>query len=305
MTSINHNSDSDMQPGLPLAPASRPIKVIVLFAALFIGLCLTSLLSEWGADLFGRDSREALLLTSAMQSLLSFILPAWICYRLMKPDPLCSLGLKRSFSVAWLLLTVLAMAVAVPALNEVIHLNESIKFSPAVDALFSQWEEQAQAMTDVMLSTDSVGGLIAGILIIGVLTGLGEEIFFRGALQPMLVGKGVSAAGTVWIAAIVFSIMHFQPYGFIPRVLLGAFFGYLYLWSGSIWLPATAHALNNSMVVLMTWLSKRGISAAWYEETGVADGFPAVALVSLAATSAVIFAIYKYSRLYGKGRRER
>ena len=196
------------------------------------------------------------------------------------------------------------MAVAVPALNEVIHLNESIKFSPAVDALFSQWEEQAQAMTDVMLSTDSVGGLIAGILIIGVLTGLGEEIFFRGALQPMLTGKGVSAAGAVWIAAIVFSIMHFQPYGFIPRMLLGAFFGYLYLWSGSIWLPATAHALNNSIVVLMRWLSKRGISAPWYEETGVADGFPAVALVSLAATSAVIFVIYKYSGQYGKSRRE-
>lgn len=305
MTSINHNSNSDMQPGLPLAPASRPIKVIVLFAALFIGLCLTSLLSEWGADLFGRDSREALLLTSAMQSLLSFILPAWICYRLMKPDPLRSLGLKRSFSGAWILLTVAAMAAAVPALNEIIHLNESIRFSPAVDALFSQWEEQAQTMTDVMLSTDSVGGLIAGILIIGILTGFGEEIFFRGALQPMLVGKGVSASGAVWIAAIVFSIMHFQPYGFIPRVLLGAFFGYLYLWSGSIWLPATAHALNNSMVVLMTWLSRHGTSESWYEDAGVSDGFPAMALVSVAATCAVIFAIYKYksTMLYGKSRR--
>lgn len=305
MTSINHNSNSDMQPGLPLAPASRPIKVIVLFAALFIGLCLTSLLSEWGADLFGRDSREALLLTSAMQSLLSFILPAWICYRLMKPDPLRSLGLKRSFPGAWILLTVAAMAAAVPALNEIIHLNESIRFSPAVDALFSQWEEQAQTMTDVMLSTDSVGGLIAGILIIGILTGLGEEIFFRGALQPMLVGKGVSASGAVWIAAIVFSIMHFQPYGFIPRVLLGAFFGYLYLWSGSIWLPATAHALNNSMVVLMTWLSRHGTSESWYEDAGVSDGFPAMALVSVAATCAVIFAIYKYksTMLYGKSRR--
>jgi membrane protease YdiL (CAAX protease family) len=41
-----------------------------------------------------------------------------------------------------------------------------------------------------------------------------------------------------------------QFYGFIPRMLLGAVFGYLVIYSGSIWAAVLAHFVNNSLAVL-------------------------------------------------------
>ena len=110
----------------------------------------------------------------------------------------------------------------------------------------------------------------------------------------MLLGPGVNRHGAVWLAALVFSIMHFQPFGFIPRLLLGAFFGYLYMWSGSIWLSATAHAFNNSLVVIFTWLAHRGADISFYEHCGTAEnGTLWMAFVSLALSVGMIFACSK------------
>lgn len=289
----------------PLGGASRPVKLLLLFGAFFVGLCITSVIGEAGAAMLGAGSRAALLFTSAVQSVVAFILPAWVCYRLISPDPLTRLGVKRGYTLAALLLTLAVMAAATPAMNEIIHLNESMRFGKTVDALFRLWEGEAKRLTDVMLLTQSVGGLVAGVLIVGALTGFAEELFFRGALQPMLKGSGVNATGAVWIAAIVFSLMHFQPYGFVPRLLLGAFFGYLYMWSGSIWLPATAHAVNNSLVVVTAWLTTRGADVSGMEQAGVAEGgFPWIAALSAVATGVLIAIAYRWIRRPAKASKQ-
>jgi len=52
----------------------------------------------------------------------------------------------------------------------------------------------------------------------------------------------------------LFSAIHLQFAGFFPRLFLGAFLGYLYYWSGSIWLPILIHFLFNGLQVLATYL---------------------------------------------------
>jgi uncharacterized protein len=55
----------------------------------------------------------------------------------------------------------------------------------------------------------------------------------------------------VWLTAIVFSVIHFQFYGFLPRVLLGALLGYLVIWTGSIWASILAHFANNALAFVL------------------------------------------------------
>jgi membrane protease YdiL (CAAX protease family) len=55
----------------------------------------------------------------------------------------------------------------------------------------------------------------------------------------------------IWICAAIFSAIHMQFLGFVPRLLLGAYFGYLLIWSGNIWLPIIAHFCNNAIAVLL------------------------------------------------------
>lgn len=273
-----------------LRNASRPTRLICLGLTFFIGLCLTSLL----ASAVPGDTRAALLFQSAAQSVVAFILPAWISFRLFYDAPQKQLGLSRGYTATDLMLTLATMVCAVPLLNEIILLNESAAFPADIQAAFRQWEETASAYTDRMLNTTSVGGMLSGVLVVGILTGTAEEVFFRGALQKMLLGNDVNRHGAIWIAALVFSIMHFQPYGFIPRLLLGAFFGYLYTWSGSIWLSATAHAFNNSIVVVLTWLTHRGADISFYENCGTPEsGTLWLAFLSLAATVALLFVCHK------------
>ncbi len=105
----------------------------------------------------------------------------------------------------------------------------------------------------MLVSAGSVQMMIANLIILAVLPAAGEEMIFRGVIQRMLgriLRRGDMA---VWLAAFIFSAMHFQFYGFIPRFILGLVFGYLYYWTGNLWLPVTAHIINNSVTVISSW----------------------------------------------------
>jgi len=97
-----------------------------------------------------------------------------------------------------------------------------------------------------------------GLLVIGIMAGVGEEFLFRGILQPKLKFYIGNPHVAIWLTAAIFSAIHMQFYGFIPRMLLGAIFGYLYHFSGSLLYPIIAHILNNVVTVVLVYLNKLG-----------------------------------------------
>ena len=58
----------------------------------------------------------------------------------------------------------------------------------------------------------------------------------------------------IWITAFIFSAVHMQFYGFVPRMLLGALFGYMFVWTGSLWVPVLMHFVNNGIAVVVNYL---------------------------------------------------
>jgi hypothetical protein len=82
---------------------------------------------------------------------------------------------------------------------------------------------------------------------------------FRGVIQTIFVRWTKNTHAAVWITAILFSAFHMEFFGFLPRLLLGVFFGYFVAWSGSIWTGVWAHFLNNSTVVIITYLFQKKI----------------------------------------------
>ena len=73
----------------------------------------------------------------------------------------------------------------------------------------------------------TVPSLIVSVLIVGVFAGFSEELFFRGAMQRIMMSTRLNLHVTIWVVAVIFSLFHFQFFGFMPRLLLGAYFGYL------------------------------------------------------------------------------
>jgi len=101
---------------------------------------------------------------------------------------------------------------------------------------------------------------LAGLLVIAVIPALGEEVLFRGVLQNIFQKSfgHTQPHAAIWLAAFVFSAIHLQFYGLVPRMLLGALFGYLYVWSGNLWYPIVAHFANNSITLLAIFLYHQG-----------------------------------------------
>lgn len=253
--------------------------LLCTFAAMFIGQLFGSLFAE---------QSSGLLAQAAANTLIMFGLPGFLTARFLKRDPARYLGIERPakgktstvFIFFWALMLFL---IGMPALNQIIYWNANLPVpDEGIWHTLREMEDSAAAVTASMLSATGIGSLIADILIIGLLTGLCEELFFRGALQKTLINIGLGKHSTIWITALIFSFLHFQFFGFIPRMLLGAYFGYLMYATKSVWVSAFVHAFNNSIVVIFTWLANRGVVLQQVDEFGVtAHGFPATAFASL------------------------
>ncbi|MFA5196683.1 MAG: CPBP family intramembrane glutamic endopeptidase, partial [Bacteroidales bacterium] len=114
-------------------------------------------------------------------------------------------------------------------------------------------------------------GFFINILMIAVLPAIGEEFFFRGVLQRLLGEWFKNVHVAVIVTAVIFSAFHLQFYGFLPRFLLGMFLGYIFYWSGSLWVPIIVHFINNGLAVVVAWLSARGMVDFNFETFGSSD----------------------------------
>lgn len=264
----------------------RGYMTLLLLAGAFL-ICIVA--AAFGGTAVGNligDPTYSLLATSGVNTLLMFGVPGFLVCWWMKLSTADYLGLRTPAGESparWFGRALILFLFGLAALNQTIWWNENL---PVPDSGIWQYlremEDAAAETTKQLLASTSVGGLVAGILVVGVLTGLCEELFFRGAMQKTFTMIGAGPHAAVWITAAVFSFMHFQFFGFLPRLLLGALLGYMMLYSGSVWVSGSIHALNNSLVVLTTWLANRGaMGMDAFEDFGVSQGgFPATAIAS-------------------------
>jgi membrane protease YdiL (CAAX protease family) len=179
--------------------------------------------------------------------------------------------------------------------NSQLVLPESMS---GMESWMQEMEQQLMELTKFLTDFQTIPELLMGVLVIGVLAGIGEEIFFRGLIQPkMHLYTGNGHAG-VWVTAFIFSAIHLQFYGFLPRLFLGGMFGYLYYYSGSLTYPILAHIANNSITVFMVYASNQGMIDFDMESTDTVS-YPA-AIIGLLVLLAGIFYFNKINKPNGQ-----
>jgi membrane protease YdiL (CAAX protease family) len=138
--------------------------------------------------------------------------------------------------------------------------------------------------------------LLLNLFVVAILPAIGEELIFRGAFQKLFSQLFKNKHIGIWLAAALFSAIHLQFYGFIPRMLLGAIFGYLLYWSGSLWVPIWAHFVNNAMGVTLSYLSQKGIVSEDIENIGTLEDGAVYIIASLLIVSSLLVWGYKNKR---------
>ena len=209
---------------------------------------------------------------------------------------------------------VVLMLVALPAINLLSYWNQQMTLPAFLEPL-EQWmktsEESAKVLTEQFMQATTFGGLIINILLMALLPAVGEELTFRGVLQRLFEGKSLEDASlqngskapyslkariphlAIWCSAILFSAIHLQFYGFVPRMLMGALFGYMLVWTGSLWIPILMHFTNNAMAVLLYFVSLR---AGWDMDKVDAIGTNDTLWLGVVSMVITIVGIYAFRR---------
>lgn len=196
---------------------------------------------------------DMLRLMQLISAIGTFLLPALAVAWLCSTDPAAYLCIKRKIDGKTLLLVLISMFLMTPAITLVTLLNKEMTL-PSFMAPIENWmktqEGLAEQLTNSLLAGDGIFTLLFNLLVIAVMAGITEEFLFRGALQRIIGQWTTNHHIVIWSAAIIFSAFHLQFYGFLPRMLLGAYFGYLLFWSRNIWIPVFAHFINNAVAVV-------------------------------------------------------
>jgi membrane protease YdiL (CAAX protease family) len=162
----------------------------------------------------------------------------------------------------WIIFVVITiMVISIPWINFTSFLNEKLSHPERWGNLMEKVRENDETSWELMrayLQTGNVGGLLINILMVALIPAVGEEFLFRGTIQRILTEWFRNEHLAVWISALLFSLMHYQFLGLIPRVLLGALFGYLFVWTGSIWMAVLAHFINNGLAVIYYYIYYQG-----------------------------------------------
>ena len=274
----------------------------MLVAVPFFGLEMLTA----GFSASGLTSPEALHFMKYFQVIQSvglFIVPPILLGWLFQGNIQEYLQLNKSTHIQNYLLATVALLIVVPFINFLGDLNSKMTLPDSLSGV-ENWmrsmEDAAQVMVEKFMKVEHISGLLFNVFMIAVLPALGEELMFRGVIQKIFSTWTKNRHWGIWISAFLFSAMHMQFYGFLPRMALGAMFGYLLVWTGTMWAPILAHFVNNLMGVLGYYLINKGVMTKDVEEWGTGTEQIPLVFFSIVAAGFLLFLIYRNQTLKAK-----
>ena len=241
--------------------------IIATFILIFCTLLLSILAQIISIIIFGYEitltfesqNINALKLMQICQSLGTFVIPPFIIGWLFTGNASEYLTLKRRISSIAVILVILTIFVANPFISFIGKINNNMvlpEFLSGIEQWIRQMEDKNTELVNQFIQVETIGGIIVNLIMIVIIPAIGEELLFRGVIQKIFSRMTKNHHWAIWITAILFSALHLQFYGFIPRTILGALFGYMLVYSGSIWLPVIGHFVNNLAAATFLYLEK-------------------------------------------------
>ncbi|MCC9136616.1 CPBP family intramembrane glutamic endopeptidase [Pontibacter silvestris] len=237
---------------------------------------------------------DAMLLFQAIVSFFSFIVAPVYLLRIMGFNLNNYLNWKITPGLGLVLLSGLLIVIIMPFNSAVIDWNANLQFPESMKG-FEQWarseEDRLAELTKLIANFGTLPRFLLGLVVFAAIPAIGEELVFRGVMQRQLHRWFGNMHVAVWAAALIFAAIHVQFFGFVPRAILGALFGYLYFWSGRIIIPMVAHFVNNGFTVFLLYLQQSGAIDADVESTEAMPWYSVI--LSLVLSAAILYYLYQ------------
>lgn len=257
------------------------------------------LFSEFTGILYNQSNPQlfiALMIVQATAGIIGLIALPLLYLKAIEHKAIRSLFRKEvNLPISLVLLAAIGTCFTI-AISPVIEWNMNLDF-PDFLSEFERWARQKEIelmqVTRFLTTFSSTTDFLIGVFVVAVIPGIGEELVFRGFVQNELQRWLKNTHVAIWISAFLFSAMHMQFFGFVPRMLLGALFGYLYYWSGNLLVPMLAHFFHNGFTLVLLYTYQQGITTL-DPESNEAAPLPLVA----GCVVAVVGLLYYFRKLY-------
>lgn len=227
-----------------------------------------------------------------------FICPPLAMGFLVSEKPLKYLGFNTVPSPLVFVPAIAVMFAGLPFIHWLSDLNKAINFPDwmaGVEVWMQNQELNATRLTKLFLNVDSLYGLAVNLFMIALIPAIGEELVFRSVLQPQMGKLFKNIHIGIFVSAILFSAMHFQFYGLLPRFILGLFLGYSFFWSGSIFVPMVMHFVNNGSAVIAYYLHYNGFIQTSMDDFGATSN-PINLVLFTVITGLLLGIIWRFKR---------
>jgi len=284
---------------MKLQEKSYWIQLLVLALFMLGGLLFSSALGElvilliYGTPnmLEASDPVTAIRISQTFVSIGTFLLPSLLFAYCQNRQWFDYNAANRRAPQSMINMVLILSITLLPVVGLLSAFNQSIMPQEGAVAEFMRnLEENANQILELVTSQRSSWDLAANLMVFAVLTGICEEFLFQGALQPLMMKWTKNPHVGILLTAFIFSALHFQFYGFIPRFMLGVYLGYLFYWSRSLWLPILAHVLHNALSLMVDFtLQGRGIDTNNMQFTDVRGSIPTAIGCLLVSAMAIVY----------------
>ncbi len=278
--------------------------VLLLSSVLLMSLGYVIGIFIWdGADVtlalegtFENDNQINILkMFQVLNQLSMFIIPPFVLYFLLRKKIENYLGLSISPNINTFIALVFLYIFSIPFIQWSMEINQHMSLPEAlsgVESWMKEKEDIGALITEKFLNVSTLSGFLLNIIMMAVLPAIGEELLFRGLLMRWF-SKAISNIHiNIIITAFLFSAIHMQFFGFLPRFILGIILGYSYYWTKSIWAPIWLHFINNATTVTVYYWAFNSNSNVNPEEVGNVAGLEYV-LLSVIIVAAILRWMYK------------
>ncbi len=303
-------TDMESRPGIsgqpPLVQLIFTFVVVVLagtilfYILLFIGSLfsgtgfkeLATFYSSGGAD----GSGTILRYVQVSVQVSMFLIPALFIIRILRRPGMPFLRMNTAPDLLGFMLTIILAFMILPLMNYTGFLNSKMELPSwlsGVEIWIREKEDSASGLIDLLIISPGIFMLVINVLILAVVPAFSEELMFRGIVQTLLSRALKSNHAGILVASVIFSTIHFQFYGFIPRFLLGLSFGYLFFWTRNIWFPIVAHFVYNSIPVVLLYMQDRAVAEGGGTPAGGRD--PGVPWLQIVLSTMIFYYFWRTS----------
>lgn len=237
----------------------------------------------------------SMIIGQGLGSFVGFVGTAWLYWRVIEKKQWSDLNFQSLPTIRVFFMVILIEVCFMGFNGWLQELNQNFVFPESMkglEAVLKSMEDKLSETTKFFTNFTSFGQFLLAFLVIAVIAGVGEELVFRGLLMRKLWLGTKNIHVAIWVSGFIFAVIHFQFYGILPRMMLGVLFGYLYYWTGNLWVPIAAHIFNNGVAIIIMYLYNLKIVKTDIESI---DHIPMpIVFFSLIATAGLLFLFKNY-----------